>query len=329
MTEICSKVAPLPTLSVVVPIYNIPSYIGRCVESILRQGDAVSEILLIDDGSTDDSGSICDALAKQDERIRVFHKPNGGLSDARNFGMLRAGSEYLLFLDGDDYLVDQACESILQDAGRFHPDVVIGKVDFLHGFETMQRWERAVDAHFTLHRPYTGKQYLLTSLRCGGLRVEIGRHLYRTAFLRDNHFLFLKGAVHEDECFTPSVLLQAQRVILTEQVFYHYDNRRPDSITNSAKLDTRRATDLLRVCNELAALYRTVTPRILRRRLENELCWKYLDVSMRFPPDAQPALLPSRMKILRLAWSPRRRLKALVNLLSPRLYRRIFGAHPA
>lgn len=326
LSAIRSSVAPVPALSVIVPIYNIASYIDRCVRSILRQGSAVKEILLVDDGSTDDSGSICDALEKQEERIRALHKPNGGLSDARNFGMRHATGEYLLFLDGDDYLADGACESILQDAGRFHPDIVIGRVDFLHRFKTMQRWEQAIDAHFTFHRPYTGKQYLSTCLRYGGLRVEIGRHLYRTAFLRDNHFSFRQGLVHEDQDFTPRVLLRAQQVILADQVFYHYDNRRPDSIMNSAQLNARRMTDLLKVCNGLTALYHEVTPRILRRRLEDDLCWKYLDASARFPSEVLAEQLPSRLQVLRLAWTPRRRLKALANLLSPRLYRRLFGA---
>ena len=316
-----------PTLSVVVPIYNIASYIERCVASILQQGSAVTEILLIDDGSTDSSGSLCDALAEQDERIRVFHKPNGGLSDARNFGLHHAGGDYLLFLDGDDYLVDDACGRILQDVRQFHPDVVIGNVDFLRQFAAMQRWERAVAAHFDFHKPYTGKQYLQTCLRYAGLRVEIGRHMYRTAYLRDHHFLFPQGLVHEDEYFTPLVLLQAEQVILTDQVFYHYDNRRPDSIMNAPERTARRMLNMIKVCDALAAQYRTVTPRILRRRLENDLCWKYLNAVAHLPPETRAEELPSRLQLLRLARSPQRRCKAALYAVSPRLYRRLFAAN--
>ena len=91
-------------ISVIVPVYNIIPYLPRCVESLRTQTYENLEILLIDDGSTDETPALCDRLATEDERIRVFHKKNGGPSSARNFGLQQAGGEYVGFVDSDDYV---------------------------------------------------------------------------------------------------------------------------------------------------------------------------------------------------------------------------------
>ena len=91
-------------ISVIVPVYNIQDYLERCVRSIMNQTYKNLEILLVDDGSTDGSGDLCERLAKEDERIRVFHKENGGSSSARNLGIREAKGEYLGFIDSDDYI---------------------------------------------------------------------------------------------------------------------------------------------------------------------------------------------------------------------------------
>lgn len=253
-------------LSVVIPVYNIRDYVERCVRSVLAQPDVPLEVLIVDDGSTDDSGAVCDALAAEDSRVTVIHKPNGGLSDARNYGLCHAQGEYILFMDGDDWLTENVCPGLLQMALQDRADVVIGKVHFLREEPVMTRWEEAVEKNFTFHTVYTGKEYLLKCLQTGGLRVEVGRHLYRTGFLRANGLQFCKGILHEDEEFTPRVLLQAQRVVLTGQEIYDYDNCRASSITHAEGLSTRRVQDRLRIYDSLAEIYRTVTPRALRRR---------------------------------------------------------------
>ena len=99
-----SSVTKQPLISVIVPVYNIIPYLPRCVESLRTQTYENLEILLIDDGSTDETPALCDRLATGDERIRVFHKENGGPSSARNFGLQQAGGEYVGFVDSDDYV---------------------------------------------------------------------------------------------------------------------------------------------------------------------------------------------------------------------------------
>lgn len=102
----------MPKFSVIIPVYNVERFIHRCVDSILAQSFTDFELLLIDDGSTDRSGKICDEYARQDERIRVIHKENGGLSSARNAGLDRAIGEYICFVDSDDYIRSDMLETI-------------------------------------------------------------------------------------------------------------------------------------------------------------------------------------------------------------------------
>ena len=90
-------------ISIIVPVYNVQEYLNECVNSVLKQSYENLELILVDDGSTDGSSTMCDEFAIKDARVRVIHKPNGGLSDARNIGLLQAKGKYVCFLDSDDY----------------------------------------------------------------------------------------------------------------------------------------------------------------------------------------------------------------------------------
>lgn len=103
-----------PLISVVIPVYNIEDYLERCVMSVCNQTYKNLEIILVDDGSTDNSGAICQRLAERDQRIRVFHKPNGGSSSARNLGIANAKGEYLGFVDSDDYVSEKMYELLYE-----------------------------------------------------------------------------------------------------------------------------------------------------------------------------------------------------------------------
>lgn len=115
-------------VSVIIPVYNVETYLIKCVRSVLRQTYNCFEILLIDDGSTDSSGKLCDMLCKVDNRIKTFHKLNGGLSSARNYGIEKAKGEYIIFLDSDDYWLDFNILSLFVDkAKNFDLDVIRGE----------------------------------------------------------------------------------------------------------------------------------------------------------------------------------------------------------
>lgn len=112
-----------PLISIIVPVYNIEDYLERCVNSICGQTYDNLEILLVDDGSTDKSGTMCDELAKKDTRIRVFHKENGGSSSARNLGVSQAKGEYLGFVDSDDYISTDMYELLYEAMVEYHAEI--------------------------------------------------------------------------------------------------------------------------------------------------------------------------------------------------------------
>lgn len=113
-----------PFFSVIVPVYNVSQYLKRCIDSILSQSYGDFELLLVDDGSTDDSGRICDEYAKKDNRIKVFHKKNGGVSSARNKGIDEARGNYVVFVDSDDYILQDRLLQIMKLSDN-NPDMIV------------------------------------------------------------------------------------------------------------------------------------------------------------------------------------------------------------
>lgn len=118
-----------PTISVIVPVYNTELYLHRCIDSILSQTFTDFELLLINDGSTDRSGEICDEYAGKDKRVRVFHKGNGGVSSARNMGLDEARGEWVAFVDADDYIFKKSLELLLKESNA---DLIVGGFSRIH-----------------------------------------------------------------------------------------------------------------------------------------------------------------------------------------------------
>lgn len=313
-----------PFFSVIIPVYNVKDYLERCLDSVLAQDFDSYEILVVDDGSTDESGKICDAYAEKNPGITVFHKPNGGLSDARNYGLERACGEYVLFIDSDDSIAKGSFKRLLAETNN-KPDMVIGKAVLARPSNAMERFENIVQDTFEMHKVYSGKEYLTGCLKGGALRVEVWRSLYRKDFLLKNKLFFQKGIAHEDEEFTPRALLCAESVVLTDFAFYHYDNARAGSIMNSSSLAEKKAYDRMHIYDTLAELFRTVKPRKLRRLLEDDICWKYIDCYVTYRLDRHPDFKPKRLAIFRYAYHAKRRVKALLFALDPKLFAQKFG----
>ena len=123
--ELVQSVKTSPTISVIIPVYNAEKYLRRCIDSVLAQTYKDFELLLIDDGSKDSSGAICDEYAAQDARVRVFHKENGGVSSARNVGLDHAQGEWITFVDSDDYIEENFLKSF---EGNLDADLVVGNM---------------------------------------------------------------------------------------------------------------------------------------------------------------------------------------------------------
>ena len=211
-----------PILSVIVPVYNVENYLNRCVDSILTQTFSDFEVILVNDGSKDNSGTLCDQYAREDPRVRVLHKANGGLSDARNAGIDAARGGYLCFIDSDDYIEPEMLEELYRLAKSHEADVsVCGICDC---YESGRYPQSDSDREYVL----SGVEALQYTLAGRELPGSVCTKLIRRELCE--HHRFLKGRTYEDAFYTPELLLQARKVAATTKSLYNYWHRE-DSIT--------------------------------------------------------------------------------------------------
>lgn len=202
-------------VSIIVPVYNIIEYLPACAESLRKQTQQDIEIILVDDGSTDGSGQLCDSLAKEDMRIRVIHKKNGGLSSSRNAGLTAATGDWVLFVDGDDYLVQNAVEQLLNVAKK-HPDADF--IQFLYQ-ETDGSWQPEEQMPETM--VLTDVSDLFNKLYAlGGVAASACTKLFRRELF--DSLRFKEGIRHEDEELCTRLLPKCSKVVYTELVLYGY-----------------------------------------------------------------------------------------------------------
>ena len=297
--------------SIIVPVYRVEDCLDRCVRSLTGQTYREIEIILVDDGSPDRCPALCDEYAKQDVRIRVIHKENGGLSDARNTGLKEARGEYVLFVDADDYIDPDACHR-LHPYTKFGCDIIVGDGAAEGGVK------RLTHGNVPSGQLISGKDYLKIACRRGAMPMAAWLYGYRRTFLEENGLYFKKSILHEDEQFTPRAFLAACRVVESGVSFYHYVIR-AGSITTGRDL-RRNAVDLYAICLELREIYRTLEDKELKELLTDSLAVKYLSLFQ------QGKLYQYGKDYLHkdFVWGSARRFKtrckALLYCVSPRLY---------
>ncbi|HNS33024.1 MAG TPA: glycosyltransferase family 2 protein, partial [bacterium] len=211
-----------PLVSIIVPVYNAEKYIEKCSESLLGQSYKNLEIILVDDGSTDASGRMCDGYARKDSRVRVIHKDNGGVSDARNSGMHKVTGKYLCFLDSDDYLEAETIENAVKIAERENVDAVIWSyyADFVDCNGKLE-FSRKVSLSNGIYskngvKPLPANEHLL------GIGY-VWNKLYRTDIVKKGNNRFLKDiSLGEDMLFNCSVLSSAEKIVLVDTPYTHY-----------------------------------------------------------------------------------------------------------
>lgn len=210
-------------ISIIVAVYNIEAYIARCIESLLDQSYKNLEILLIDDGSTDRSGNICRMYAEKDSRIRYFHKDNGGLSDARNYGMGRVSGEWFSFVDGDDYVHPDMYRILYQGVRKTYVKIGLCSFQTFGDGDHPEEWTdeeegRVWETEDIIRLLFTGRRTDLVISCC---------KLYHRDLMRD--FRFPGGRYREDEFSTYRFWFLVDRVFYTRQKLYYY-YQRADSI---------------------------------------------------------------------------------------------------
>lgn len=218
-------------VSVVVPVYRVEEYLPSCIESICAQTYENLQIILVDDGSPDGCGQICDSYGEKDSRILVIHKENGGLSDARNAGIRAACGDYFLFVDSDDRITPDYVERLLDLANRYQADIVA--CDFEEFTE-----DRTVFRNRISDKREGKNQELVVLNREEAVLAWLYRRYYGVSawgkLFADrvmDGVWFPKGKLHEDVGTTYKMFLQAETTVYTREKLYGY-RRRKDSIVN-------------------------------------------------------------------------------------------------
>lgn len=236
-------------VSIIVPAYNSADYLPKCIESLQTQTLSDYEILLINDGSTDATGIICDSYAERDSRIRTFHQSNNGLSEARNFGIREALGEYVLFVDSDDWIASDTCISLYQKALEENADIVLSTMSYWNADNTTYKVGDKLGL-FSQEVVMNGGNCLRRMLKTGCYTPMVCGNLYRKQFL-DTFNLRFSGRVHEDERFSPIVIYYAERVTYLTGEYYFY-RQHEDSIMHSFDLKERMKA-LVDISNSLCS----------------------------------------------------------------------------
>lgn len=207
-------------ISIIVPVYDVEPYIRQCIDSILNQTYKDIEILLIDDGSPDNCGRICDEYAKQDSRIRVFHTENRGLSAARNLGLKEAKGEYIGFVDSDDWIEPDMYEVLLRSLQEEEADISICGY-WLEYTDKKSDWQPSKAI-------YQNKEALKALLEWN-IKSNVWNKLYCRDVLQN--VTFPDGRYFEDIYFTIHILVQSQKTVVNPVCEYHY-RKRQESISS-------------------------------------------------------------------------------------------------
>lgn len=216
-----------PTISIIMPVYNVERYISKSIESVLNQTFKDFELLIVDDGSPDNSVNIAEEYAQKDDRIRIFKKDNGGLSDARNYGFKYAKGEYIYFMDSDDYIEDELLEKSINSIKCSNAEVVLFgyHIDFVDDKEMVYAT-----------RKISHKSGVFSKMNLAEINVNddflhmmgyAWNKIYNKKFLDENNVSFEKGtSLIEDILFNEVVFTNIEKLVIIDDHLYHYIQRK-------------------------------------------------------------------------------------------------------
>ncbi len=231
--------AAKPLISIVIPVYKVEEYLDKCVESVINQTYENLEIILVDDGSPDKCPRMCDKWFGKDKRIRIIHKKNGGLSDARNAGIEKAKGEYISFIDSDDYIEPNYVEFLYDNLINENADISMGKHYVIYDKKTLNTGsgkKYIVDPHECFEKLLYGEDF----------DVSATVKLYKINLFDD--IRYPRGRVYEDAATTYKLIDKARVIVLNSVPIYNYFIRE-NSISNNSF--SERKFDLIKSTNEM------------------------------------------------------------------------------
>lgn len=257
----------MPLISVIVPVYKVEPYLSRCIDSILSQTFTDFEIILVDDGSPDNCGKICDEYAQKDNRIRVIHKENGGLSSARNAGIdwvfSNSDSQWLTFIDSDDWIHPQYLELLLYGATSTNTDICVCEYTRTSDFSDFENFNNINTQVLTPEELFVN--YHVTSI------IACCKLYKKSCF---ENIRYPVGKLHEDEYTTYKILFPQNSIsYLQEPLYFYFTN--PDSIMNSDWSPKR--LDAITAFDEQIAYFRKNGNKEALVKTERRVLWYIIE----------------------------------------------------
>lgn len=274
-------------ISVIVAAYNIADYIEKGIRSVCAQTYRNLEILVVDDGSTDATGRICDRLALEDARLQVIHKENGGLADARNAGMRAARGSYIGFVDGDDWIDPDMYERMLGAMQEQRADAAVCRYRQIHSASTLDESQDRV----IVFAGQEALQHYVWETREFAIQNAAWNKLYKKEILEG--LLFPTGRFYEDIVFTTKALSRVGCCVYLDTAFYNYIIDREGSIMN-ARINERTFTDHIPAYFEKTAFLRSIGREDLAKAHDYFICKRLL----LFYHQVEESSLPDRDRYL-------------------------------
>ena len=305
-----------PLVSVIVPVYNVEPYLRRCIDSLINQTLQDIEIILVDDGSTDGSGQICNEYAAKDARIRVVHQENAGLSEARNTGIDCARANYLMFVDSDDWVEPEFCELPLTIGKEQQADLVMFQ------FRRIQNGKEKKRRYYYIDEGIKTQAEAFDLIQ-GAVGMAAWNKLYHRDLYRINRYP--KGKNYEDSFLTPILVHEAKRIVYTPTALYNYE-KRTGSITTD--LSAKNAQDQYDA--------KTLSAQLLEEWGYPSLSEKYLQINLLSFVSREwksPELNNECIQYLRSLkrcpshFSFKQHLQFHLLVISPTLYRLVYRAY--
>lgn len=258
------KVSKEPLISVIVPVYKVEEYLDRCVDSIINQTYKNLEILLVDDGSPDNCPKMCDDYAKKDKRIKVIHKKNGGLSDARNVGIDNSKGDYLTFIDSDDYVELNYVEFLYNLIVKYDADISMGK-------QYVRYSNKVINTGSGYLYDNLSKEEIFEKLMYGeDFDVSAWAKLYKKELFID--IKYPVNRLFEDSATTYKLMDKANKIVMKSEPIYNYiirENSITNCIFNVKKMDL--ITSTIEMTDFIAKKYKK-----LKKSCDRRLMYAYL-----------------------------------------------------
>lgn len=211
----------MPLFSIIIPVYKVEKYINKCLDSVLQQTYDNFECIIIDDGSPDNCGIICDEYAKKDKRIYVIHQENGGLSSARNVGIERSVGDYLLFLDSDDWIEEDTLEVLYKEISKSKPDIIVFGYAEVYGESKKNCTVEGVYADEAIKEKFISDEWRNFAWN----KCFVSKLFYNVRFPINQ--------VYEDLFTVPKLINSANKIYIISNVLYNYNQDNVSSITKN------------------------------------------------------------------------------------------------